>query len=289
MPNIIKKITERLNLPEDMEMMPNEISEKLEQELMKPENEIDVQLVNELLDRLNTAEPTQQESEECWAAIQNRLKQNNARRGCTFARRCATIAAVLVLVCLVSFGTARAFRWTFLMKLFAPLAETFGIYTTSNLESDVSDPAPVEGVAVYTLADTEYLQLSYDSIEEMPETENGHRLIPGWVPERFEFVQGSIYEDPDVFLMSVTYQSGDDLLNMNVKRYFTEAAVGDFHFEKLAAEEATHYILEQEVTFYKNTQEHRLSAVWMVQNMYYILQGNLTEAEMTGVIESVLK
>ena len=110
MPNIIKKITERLNLPEDMEMMPNEISEKLEQELMKPENEIDVQLVNELLDRLNTAEPTQQESEECWAAIQNRLKKNNARRGCTFARRCATIAAVLVLVCLVSFGTARAFR-----------------------------------------------------------------------------------------------------------------------------------------------------------------------------------
>jgi len=169
-----------------------------------------MQLVNELLELLGEEEPNAADKEASWQIIQQERKPKKRFNWRKTINRAAAIAAAIVVVFFVSFESAKAFRWTFLLKLLTPVAETFGIYSTSTIESE--EPAVQNALVI---EDTGYEQVTYDSIEEMPSEVGGYQIIPAWIPDSFVFVQGSTYEDPDMAYCTLSYQDNDDKLRIN--------------------------------------------------------------------------
>ncbi len=74
-----RRIAEHLKTDRQTELMPYELNEMLEQELSKPEGEMDVQLIREILELLEPAAPSPEEKEKCWNAVQREIK-NGTRR-----------------------------------------------------------------------------------------------------------------------------------------------------------------------------------------------------------------
>lgn len=288
MPNEINKMFERLNLNEDMEMMRHELSRMMEEELSKPADEVDVELVEEILALLEVEAPEQEEQDACWAAIQKNMKKNRSRRTGRIVRRCAAIAAAIVVMFFVSLGTARAFRWTFLLKLLAPVAETFGIYSTSNLETETSDTQAGEGLVSYSFIDTEYEQVDYENLDEMLKAQKNLKIEADEVPERFEFVQGSVYEDPDIVRTTITFAANEDILTLTSIGYTNDDSVSGYVFERTLDEPVVEYISGKEVTYYHNQTENQLSAAWIDQDVVYMIRGAISEDELRQIIGNLL-
>ena len=117
------EIAKRLINDKNAELMPLELNRILEEELAKPEVEIDVQLVDELLELLEEAEPSEVEKRRMWQGISDRLDKKEPDRRVRFSwRRVAVIVAAAILLLTMTLGVAQALRWTFLLKLLEPLA-----------------------------------------------------------------------------------------------------------------------------------------------------------------------
>ena len=287
MSNVAKnpKINERLNSLVDMEMMPNELNKMLEEELSRDAEKMDVQLIDELLELLEAEKPAPGAKEECRRMIsEKRRPERSARKS---VRRSVAIAAAVIAVLVLSVGTVSAFQWSFLWKLFAPLAETFGIYSASNLESDASVQPPQEGMVAYTLEDTFHVQMDYETLEDMPVEAGGFRIVPAWVPERFSFAQGSIYEDPEIIRATVTYAAGEDLLSVVTVYHLNDSAVSGYVFEKKADELGVEHINGVDVNFYINATEETLYATWVGKNSHCLVSGTLSQSEMITLIEGM--
>ena len=285
MPNFDqRKLLERLNQDQELELMPYELNELLEKELSKPEDEMDFQLVDDLLDLLGAENPTRAQQEACWQEIEKRIQPSKKRGYAVVLRRIAAAAAVLVVLFFVSFETAKAFRWTFLLKLLAPVAETFGIYSSNTFDSQhagLNDDAFID-------EDTEYEQLNYASLADMPAEVDGYPVVPAWVPERFEFLQGSIYEDPDMAYITVSYMA-EDVLILNTSIFYNDEAVLSYDYERTLSEPMIEELSGTSVSYYQNEDEGMLSASWIVDDAHYHAVGDLTIAEMQQVIEGMLE
>lgn len=263
------------------ELMPHELNDILEKELSKPAEDVDVQLVNDLLDLLGAEEPTAAQKEACWQNIQKKRKPCHWQRA---LRRIAAAAAAIMVLFFVSFETAKAFRWTFLLKLLAPVAETFGIYSTSTFDSETS--ANINAIVLDD--DTEYEQLTYASIDQMPSELNGYKALPGWVPERFAFAQGSYYQDPDMEHSTLLYQYADHSLSVELYIYKNDESVFGYTFERTLPEPATEEINGFSVNFYHNKMHGELMAAsWIDDAAHYQVHGNVSEEEMRQIIGSM--
>ena len=97
MPNVQNKIIEHLRNDHDTELMRHELESMLERELAKPESEVDVQLVDELLAALEAEEPAETEKQITWNAIEDTLQhERRQRRIVALHRAAACIAAAVV-------------------------------------------------------------------------------------------------------------------------------------------------------------------------------------------------
>lgn len=203
------EIINRLINDREAELMPLELNRMLEEELAKPEAEIDVQLVDELLKLLEEAEPSEVEKRRMWQGISDRLGREAPERRTRFSwRRVAVVAIAAILLFTLTLGAAQALRWTFLLKLLEPLAQTFGIVTTDQLtESDSIG----DGV---TVDDDDFEQITYESLETMPKVLNGHVVVPGWVPERYTFEQGVAFNNGAFEKYNVQYRYNDRKLDL---------------------------------------------------------------------------
>jgi len=281
-----RKLVDQLIHDKDVELMPYELNDMLEKELSKPADQIDMQFVDELLDLLGAEEPTAAERQACWQSIQKKMPAKKTLSWKSAMRRIAAAAAVLVVLFFASFESAKAFQWTFLLKLLAPVAETFGIYSTSTFGSD----DPVNDNTALLNEDTEYEQLTYLSLEEMPSEISGYRIIPGWIPERFAFVQGSVYEDPDMAHCSMLYSYESEYLNITTSIFYNEDAVFGFEYERTLPEPLTEVINGYSVSYYhNNSNEKRLSASWIEETTHYHIDGNVTEKELKQIIYDFTK
>ncbi|MBQ8506062.1 MAG: DUF4367 domain-containing protein [Clostridia bacterium] len=279
-----RKIIERLSLENDMELMQLEISRMLEEELSKPVNEVDMQLVDELLDMLEAERTTEKERAQGWNGIQKGMRAHRQRRWVRALSRTAAGIVVLAALFFVSFETAKAFRWTHLLKLLAPVAETFGIYSTSSMDSK----APIPNDIAYTDAETEFSQQTIFSLEEMPAEKDGFRVIPQWLPERFAFQQGAVYEDPDMMEISVSYQAGDDILVIRMMLSYNDESVFGYEYERTLNEPLTEDINGRELSYYHNTDSERMSASWIDQGAHYQISGNISHEELTQIVGSMM-
>lgn len=276
------EIAKRLINDKNAELMPLELNRILEEELAKPEVEIDVQLVDELLELLEEAEPSEVEKRRMWQGISDRLDKKEPDRRVVFSwRRVAVAVVAAILLLTMTLGVAQALRWTFLLKLLEPLAQTFGIVTTDQLtESD-----SIEGEVSVEGDDTE--QIVYDSLETMPKVLNGHVVVPGWVPERYIFEQGVVFDNGVFEKDNVMYWYNNEWLSIDVTTYQEENTVVDFQYERAIDEPETVTVNGCEVLIYENSDEGKIYAAWVNDNANYSLFGVVTKKELVQIIESM--
>ncbi|MBE5774938.1 MAG: DUF4367 domain-containing protein [Clostridiales bacterium] len=276
------EIINRLINDKEAELMPLELNRMLEEELAKPEAEIDVQLVDELLKLLEEAEPSEVEKRRMWQGISDRLGREAPDRRTRFAwRRVAVVAGAAVLLFSLTLGTAHALRWTFLLKLLEPLAQTFGIVTTDQLtESD-----SIEGVVSVEDDDTE--QIVYDSLETMPRAFNGHVIVPGWVPEKYTFEQGTAFDNGYFEKYTIAYRHNDEWLSIDVILNHDQNAAVDYQYERAIDKPETIDVDGIEVLFYENSDEGNIYAAWVSDNANFNLFGMVTKEESVQIIESM--
>lgn len=276
------EIINRLINDKDAELMPLEMNRMLEEELAKPEAEIDVQLVDELLKLLEEAEPSEVEKRRMWQGISDRLRREAPERRARFSwRRVAVVAIAAILLFTLTLGAAQALRWTFLLKLLKPLAQTFGIVTTDQLvESD-----SIEGEVSVEDDDTE--QIVYDSLETMPRVLNGHVVVPGWVPERYAFDQGVVYDNGLFEKDNVMYWYNKECLSIDVTFNRDYNAVVDYQYERTIDEPQKIDVAGIEVLFYENSDDGNIHAAWLKDSANYNLFGAVSREEVMRIIESM--
>jgi len=276
------EIAKRLINDKNAELMPLELNRILEEELAKPEVEIDVQLVDELLELLEEAEPSEVEKRRMWQGISDRLDKKEPDRRVRFSwRRVAVIVVAAILLLTMTLGVAQALRWTFLLKLLEPLAQTFGIVTTDQLtESD-----SIEGRV--TVDNDDFAQIVYDSLETMPKVIKGHAVVPGWVPERYIFEQGVVFDNGLFEKDNVMYRDNDEWLSIDVTLNQDQNAAVDYQYERAIDEPKSVDVNGAEVLIYGNSRNGSIYAAWVKDNANYSLYGVLTEQELVQIIESM--
>lgn len=281
-PSETRRIIEKLIGDRETELMQHDLERMLSEELSKPAEVVDAQLVRELTELLEEDRPTGLDKQRGWERLQAGLPRSGRRRGAKIVRRIAASAAAVVAVCLVSFGTAKAFNWTFLLKLLTPMAETFGLYSVSYV-----DPGEKDGEeAVYAEGEYECIQRQYDALAEVPETLDGYRARPGELPERFTFQEGALYDDGTMAVLSLTYGTESGYVTLAVTVFRDEEDVFFYEFERTLNEPAEEIVAGRQVTRYRNHDDERLSVSWVDRNAHYSITGDMTDEEMEQTIRS---
>lgn len=276
-----RRIAEYLKSDRETELMPYDLNEMLEQELSKPETEVDGQLIREILELMETKDPSPKEKEECWNAVQSKVKKK-VRRKSPLRWTCG-IAAGLVVLFLISFETARAFNWTFLLKCLGPVAETFGLYSMSNVDQETA-----ENQNAYTDEFSEYKQLDYRSLAEMPAQLKGENIIPGWVPERFAFVNGAIYEDESMANASLYFcGDGDDRLTLILSFYKNDEDITSYTYEVSTDKQNNMAVAGRTWTYYFNDDGQIRAVSAIAENAHFYIGGNISEGELDQIVASM--
>ena len=218
-------ILERLTNDASVEMMSDDLEQMLKDELAKPAEAIDGQLVDELLKALEPAEPDKAQAEKSWPRVLRALprRRRSTRGGHVFLRFAA--AAVLCVVVLTATGQrAWAIPWTLIQSLIAPIAETFGIVV--NVQPT---PAPDISSAYYA-DDIPSTQILYEALSDIPETQDGYPVRPDWLPDGFAFTNGSCFSDQGTQIYSMDFASVDAWLNFTVQFFASTECISSYEF-----------------------------------------------------------
>lgn len=275
MPRNSPESPENDSLPE---MMPDEIEKLLNDELSKPESEMDVQLVDRLLAALEPVTPDSKRMKEDWAGVRSELPGRKARRRAARALgRATAVIAVIAVALLSTLESADAFRWTFIQKILTPVAETFGIYVNTQ-----ATPSPTEAPSSPR---EEGLQIPLSSLSDVPETVEGYPVRPSWLPGGLAFSSGSAFSNPDVTIYSMDFAGTDAWMNLVVHVFTSEEAVSSYEFELTMKSPVEAPIGPYQVTYYSNAHSHLQSASWVYENAHYLLVGQITQEDMFQFIE----
>ncbi len=276
-----RRIAEYLKSDSETELMPYDLNEMLEQELSKPETEVDGQLIREILELMETKDPSPKEKEECWNAVQSKVKKT-VRRKSPLRWTCG-IAAGLVVLFLISFETARAFNWTFLLKYLDPVAQAFGLYSMSNVDQQAA-----ENPHAYTDEFTEYKQIDYHSLADMPAQLWGQSILPGWVPERFAFVNGTIYEDENMASASLYFGGeGDDTLSLILSFYKNEEDITSYVYEVSTADQNRMTVAGRALTYYFNDDGQIRAVSAIEEKAHFFIGGSISQEELDRIVASM--
>lgn len=295
-----------------MEMSCDDLEKLLEEELGKSESEMDTELVAELLELLEESQADLQSGYEqtgyaqsvaklepdlavkqakaaSWKRLEKQLKARQLKSAVHgMGRWLIHAAAVIVALLALSYGmfsTAQAFDWKFLLRLFEPVAETFHLYSNNQPEKMV--PSVANGQTKYTEADSEYQTVTYATYDELPDTYHGYAVKPGWLPERFSYLQGSSYDDGNLASITVVYSAKNEKCILSMTCFSDSDTIVGFDLEKNKDKNSAKYIAGYPVTFYYNTENSTLSASWINDDAHYTMTGTLTEEEMIRAIEQL--
>ena len=260
------------------EVTEEELNQILEDELNKPESEMDMQLIDEILEILEPRKVTQEEIEAGWKKLSKKFRARQIRKNTVMHLRRALIAvAAVVVLFFVSLGSARAMKWTFLLKYLEPIAQTFGIYTENHAE--ITNQLPAYQAET---EDNERIDYSYD--EEVPELYEGYRIRLHNVPGRFQFVTGSYTKTREMEVFYSFYQSEDEWLYYTAQIFSYEETALGIAYEKAIEDPFTQNVGMRELTFYHNSDDETLSVSWIDRNAHYSVVGYITEQELASII-----
>jgi hypothetical protein len=276
------------------EVTEQRLKEILEAELQKPEDEIDLQLVDDILAELNPMEMSQSEADASWERLERRIDQNGKAEKAdaesaretpkhtgkpllVFLRRAALAAAVLVLLFFISLGSARAMKWTFLLKLLNPIAQTFGISL-----DELTPEAPLDETYSVSVDNQEIRQFSTE--DEIPEQYNGYRIKLRNLPDRFTLSDSAFIPEQATDTFNFFYQAGEEWLLYNVIIFDTEQVGIEYQFETTMEVQEKRQIGMIELTFYHNGHDKTQYVSWVDRNAHYSLYGYLSMDELTDII-----
>ena len=279
-------IQQFLNEPES-EVNKRRLQEILDEEINKPEDQIDLQLVDEILAVLEPTTAEREEIDASWDRLDRKIQDKQSegktiparhRSVMVFLGRIAAVAAAIVVLFFITVGSAKAMKWTFLLKFLNPIAQTFGISLDEREpETDQTNISPME--------DSILEQTQFSSEADVPVQYEGYKIRLSHVPERFTFVSGSVLNDELWVLYNMFYQSGETWLNYYVNIFPDDKTVLLLDYEKTADVLRTENVGMKELTFYHNSTDETISVSWVDRNAHYSLYGNLTEEELTEIIE----
>ena len=278
------EIAKRLRHLKEMEMSRDDLESMLEAELTKPEAEMDAELVQQILEELEDA-PSQEQQRESWARISKRLSVGKWQSVVTGLARIAAVGVILVAFMFATYGTAKALNWEFLLRLMKPFAETFMVYTGDDLAA-TPEPKTSE---VYSDDGLEFTQAEFTTLADCPDRIDGYPAKPVWMPERFVYLQGSMYADTLITSITHVYQSDMGICIIDISMLEDESQANAYHFEQLPAENTSKYIAGRQIAFYHNSDNTTLTASWMCDNVHYTITGSISEEEITKVIDSMMK
>ena len=279
-------IQQFLNEPES-EVNKRRLQEILDEEINKPEDQIDLQLVDEILAVLEPQTAEQKEINASWNRLDQKIQDKQSedktiparhRSVMVFLGRIAAVAAAIVVLFFITVGSAKAMKWTFLLKLLNPIAQTFGISLDERKpETDQEMNYPIE--------DSILEQTQFSSETDVPIQYEGYRIRLSHVPERFTFMSGSVLNDELWIIYNMFYQSGETWLNYYVNIFPDDKTDLVLEYEKTADVLRTETVGMKELTFYHNSTDETISVSWVDKNAHYSLYGNLTEEELSEIIE----
>ena len=268
-------------ISEEKELMLKELDAKLSEELEKTADQVDGKKVDEYLDQLYGITPDEAKKEALWAKILEEKKRKDHAKTKSIFLRCAAAVVIVVGVLVASFHTAKAFKWTFLLKLLNPVAETFGIYTENSQDTDEKTTSH----DYHTDSETGIEQQVYTRLEDMPAMIEQYPIVPQYVPQGYTFLQGTLYADEDVTTVSLTYQQEQEYLMFSITIVRNEEAVFGYEFEKTAQQDVLGVLNDQYVTKYYNQEGEVYAISWIMENAHYNVYGNLGEEEITRIVQ----
>ncbi|MBQ7138600.1 MAG: DUF4367 domain-containing protein [Clostridia bacterium] len=278
------EIAKRLRHSEEMEMSRDDLALILEAELSKPEAEMDTELVQQILELLEEA-PSQAKQHEAWQKISKRLKIKQWQPVVSGLTRIAAVGVILVAIMFATYGTAQALNWEFLLRWMKPFAETFMIYS-----GDKPEPTPEPMTSeVYSDVGRAFTQEEFATLADCPDKVEGYPAKPVWMPERFTYLQGSLYSDPLMTCITHVFRSDSGNCIIDISMLEDGNQSDTYQFEQLPAENVSMYVAGYQITFYNNTDNAMQSASLVAENTTYFITGPISEEEIISILESMMK
>ncbi len=279
-------IQQFLNEPES-EVNKRRLQEILDEEINKPEDQIDLQLVDEILAVLEPRTAEQKEIDASWDRLDQKIQDKQTedkmrpaplRKTVVFLGKIAAVAAAIIVLFFITVGSAKAMKWTFLLKFLNPIAQTFGI------SLDEREPE-TDQTMNSSMEDSILESTQFSSEADVPIQYKGYRIRLSHVPERFTFVNGSVLHDETWIVFNLFYQSGEEWLSYSINIFTDDETVLLLDYEKTVDELRTENVGMKELTFYHNSRDKTVSVSWVDRNAHYSLVGNLTEEELFEIVE----
>ena len=278
------EIAKRLRLSTESELSRDDLEQILDAELSKPEAEMDTELVQQILEMLEET-PSQAQQREAWRKTDKRLKLKQWQPVVTGLTRIAAAGVILVALMFATYGTAQALNWEFLLRWMRPFAETFMIYSGD-------DPAPTpepEISEVYDDMGMEFTQQEFTTLADCPDKIDSYPAKPVWMPERFTYVQGSMYSDMQITTITHVFRSDSGNCIIDISMLEDKNNTDAYQFEQLPAENTSQYVAGYQVTFYNNTDNATQSISLVAENATYFITGSISEEEIISILESMMK
>ena len=111
-----QKIMEKLKQASQVELNAYDLTKMLDDEMSKPVEEIDAELVREVVNTLRPEEVSADLQQQVWQRIQPKIAPRTPRSPWGL-RRFGIVVAILLLLLGLLLGTASANPWMFLLKL----------------------------------------------------------------------------------------------------------------------------------------------------------------------------
>lgn len=282
------EILKRLRFDSETEMSRDDLETMLEQELAKPEEKMDAELVQEILELLEDG-VSEEEQQASWKQIAKRLPGKRGSSAIRWAARIAAVLAVVLCMTVLTYRTAEAFNWQLLLKWMRPFAETFMLYSGEQPgEGEARTTTQREQGTVYGDSSKEGQSRQFAALEEAPERLCGYPARPLGMPERFAYVQGSQYTDDLTATATHVFQADDGICIFYVMMLTASNETASHQYEKTIDETMERTIAGYPVTYYFNSDEATMSASWTIDNAQYSIFGAITEAELAQIVESTM-
>lgn len=278
---VLLEIMERLHLDAETEMTRDELERILNEELAKPEEQMDAELIQDIVQLLEDG-VTAQEQENAWKATARQLPGKRMHPAVKWAVRIAATLVIAMGLSVLTYRTAEAFNWQLILRLMRPFAETFMLYSG---EQPGTTTTPVETYGDGVKADESG---QYAAIEESPEFLLGYPVRPCGVPERFAYLQGSSYCDDTITMITHVFSSDGGVCIFSVTVMNHEEQTASHQFERTVEETQDVYLAGCRVTYYFNSDDATVSAYWTLDNARYSIFGVIDEAELALIVESTM-
>lgn len=278
------EIVRRLQQTADGILTREELEQMLNEELDRPAQEMDTELVQAILEALEAEEIPAGAQQEAWANLSSAAKgKRPAVLGWTL--RIAAVLAAVAGLFFVTWQTAEAFNIRFLQRIFEPLTEHFTIQTSPHTV-DAPPTAPATQEVGYGTDGKPVDNAVYAALTDCPETLMGYPIRPAGVPERFTYLQGSLYSDDLNTVVSHLF-IGEEGLCIFSATILENGAASSAHYDKTESG-VERYIGNIPVAFYMNSDDGVPSVSWVLDQVQYSVVGPLTEAELALIVEATM-